>query len=67
MVRLQCIVEIEGLLTLVNQGIQQANRGVAQVGAGKGQGRYFDLLSCVCVYRESVLTCCSAVLLHRLK
>ena len=66
MVRLRCIVEIEGLLTLVNQGIQQANRGVAQVGAGKGQERCFDLFSYVCVYHESVLTCYSSVLLHRL-
>ncbi len=50
MVRLRCIVEIEGLLTLVTQGIQQANRGVAQVGTGKGPKRGFDLLSCVCVH-----------------
>ena len=44
MVRLRCIVEIEGLLTLVTQGIQQANRGDAQVGTGKGPKRCFDLL-----------------------
>jgi len=67
MVRLRCIVEIEGLLTLVKQGIQQANRGVAQVGTGKDPKRCFDLFSYVCVYHESVLTCCTAALLHRLK
>ena len=50
MVRLRCIVEIEGLLTLVTQAVQQTNCRVAQIGTGEGPECCFDLLSCVCVH-----------------
>ncbi len=50
MVRLRCIVEIEGLLTLVTEAVQQTNCRVAQVGTGEGLKRCFDLFSCVCVH-----------------
>jgi hypothetical protein len=36
MVRLRCIVEIEGLLTLVTETVQQTNGRGAQVGIGEG-------------------------------
>ena len=50
MVRLRCIVEIEGLLTLVTQAVQQTNGREAQVGTGKGPKCCFDLLFGGCVH-----------------
>ncbi len=41
----RCIVEIEGLLTSVTQGVQQTNERSAQIRAGKSLERCFNLLS----------------------
>jgi len=66
----RCIVEIEGLFTMVPEGVQQTYGRVSQVGTGKGLERCFDLLSCVCVHGYICVfssVSCSALFLRRLQ
>ena len=70
MVRIRCIVEIEGLLTLVTQAVQQTNGRGVQVGTGEGLERCFDLLfggcvhGCNCVFMSIFII---RLFLHRLQ